>query len=147
MDIRMRLLNWWPPFLLSGIKIIKKSPDFRQATVRLKLHFWNCNYFGTQYGGLLYSMTDPLYVLMLIHNLGSQYSIWNKASLIRFVKPGRTDVFAEFLLVEEDLEQIRQTLKDNEKMEWIRTVNILDKEGNKVAEIEQTISIKVKKTK
>lgn len=140
------LYNFWPVFLFSGIKIIKKSKDFRYAKVRLKLRFWTANYVGTQYGGSMYSMTDPFYMVMLIKNLGPGYTVWDKAATIRYLKPGRTDVFAEFNLSQQDLDEIKKTVEANGRMEWIRKVEIRNTEGELIAEVERTLSIKKKVT-
>lgn len=136
------LCNFWPPFLFSGIKVIKISKDCRDILVKLKLHFWNANYVGTQYGGAMFSMTDGFYMIMLKVNLGEEYSVWDKAATIRYLKPGRTDVTAAFHLSEEDLAQIRQTVQEQGRMEWLRKVPIQDVQGELVAEVEKVISIK-----
>ena len=45
----------------------------------------NRNYVGTQFGGSLYAMTDPFFMLMLMENLGRDYVVWDKAANIEFV--------------------------------------------------------------
>lgn len=142
----MRLLNFWPPFFFTGIKLIKRNRDFSELVVRLKLRFWNANFVGTQYGGSIYSMVDPFYMLMLIHHLGKDYVVWDKAASIRFLKPGRTALTAQFQLTEEDLSAIRQTVAEQGRIEWKRTIAIKDSEGAVVAEVDKVISIK-RKTK
>ena len=147
MNIRSYILpfwNLWPPFLFSGIKVIKRSKDMRHIAVKLKLRFWNANFVGTQYGGLIFSMADPFYMVMLIQNLGPSYSIWDKTSTIRFLKPGKTDLFASFDLQESDLALIRKEVDEQSKIEWIRKIEIRDTQGEIVAEVEKTISIKKK---
>lgn len=139
--------NLWPPLFFTGIKIVEVSKDYRQIKVRLKLRFWNSNYVGTQYGGSIFSMADPFYMVMLMKNLGTDYSVWDKASKIRFLKPGRTDLFADFDLSEEDLKIIKEQTNELGKIEWIRKVSIKDKNGEVVADIEKTISIKKKESK
>ncbi len=54
----LRLWNFWPPFFGAGIHVRSVTDDLRHFEVSLKLHFWNKNFFGTQYGGSLFSMTD-----------------------------------------------------------------------------------------
>lgn len=135
-------INLWPPFLFAGIKILQTSKDYRQMTVRLKLRFWNSNYVGTQYGGSMFSMTDPFYMLMLLQNLGSKYSVWDKSASIRYLKPGRSDLFAEFKLTEDDLKTIQTTLENQDKMEWNRTIEIKDKNGELIAAVDKVLSIK-----
>jgi hypothetical protein len=83
------LLNVWPPFLGAGIRVNRFQPDWKGIEVEMKLRRWNSNYVGTHYGGSLYSMADPFYMLMLIENLGSDYIVWDKSATIRFKKPGK----------------------------------------------------------
>ena len=118
------LLNLWPPFLGAGIRVKRFQPDWKAIDVEMKLRRWNSNYVVTHYGGSLYSMADPFYMLMLIENLGSDYIVWDKSATIRFKKPGRGKVTAAFRLSDEQLEQIREALKRAEKIDRIFTVEI-----------------------
>jgi acyl-coenzyme A thioesterase PaaI-like protein len=138
----LKLMNFWPPFLFSGIKIIKQSKNYRHFIVKLKLRFWTANYVGTQYGGSMFSMVDPFYMLMLMKNLGNDYVIWDKAASIRYLKPGKTDVTAEFILTDEDLKNIHDTVKEHGRMIWNRTIEIKDKNQEIIAEVEKVLSIK-----
>lgn len=140
----LRWINLWPPFLFTGIKA-KFSKDYRQATVKLKLRFWNANYIGTQYGGSLFSMADPFYTLMLLKNLGPEYFVISKEDNIRFLTPGRTDVTADFHITDEDLEQIKKTVHEYGRMDWIRDVDIKDQQGKVIAQVKKTINIKKRK--
>lgn len=135
--------NFWPPLFFAGIKIIKRTKDYRHLIVRLKLRFWNSNFVGTAYGGSLFSMTDGFYMVMLIRNLGPQYVVWDKSATIRYIKPGKTDVTAEFRLTEEDIEEIKKHIKEHGRLHWQRSVEIKDAHGEIVAEVDKTISIKL----
>ncbi len=42
-----RLLNFWPPFRAAGIRVREIAPDFRTATVELRMRLLNRNYVGT----------------------------------------------------------------------------------------------------
>lgn len=143
----LRFWNFWPPFFFSGIKLIKRTKDYRHVIVKLKLRFWNANYVGTQYGGSMFSMADPIYMVMLIQNLGPEYVVWDKAATIRYLKPGRTDLTAEFNLSDDDLALITSTLQLQDKMEWNRKVQIKDKNGEIVAEVDKILSIKKRNKK
>src|SRR5690625_6218597 len=70
-----RLINFWPPMFFAGIKATRISDDFRAIDVSLTLRWYNRNYVGTHFGGSLFSMTDPWYMLMLMHNLGRDYYV------------------------------------------------------------------------
>lgn len=148
MNLRQRILfkvmNFWPPFWGAGIRIDHVSKDFMEVDVSLKLRFWNRNYVGTQYGGSLYSMTDPFYMLMLIQLLGRGYIVWDKAATIRFKKPGTTKVFAQFRLTPEQIASYKEELKGKNKIEPILTVYVKDDEGNVIAEVDKTLYIKKK---
>ncbi len=84
-----RLLNVYPPFLGAGIYIKRIAMDYREVDVEMKLRWYNRNYVSTHFGGSLYAMTDPFYMLMLINILGEGYAVWDKAAHIDFVSPGR----------------------------------------------------------
>ncbi len=142
-NLRM-LLNLWPPFLGAGIRIQRLASDWKEIDVEMKLRRWNANYVGTHYGGSLYSMADPFFMVMLIENLGKDYIVWDKAASIRFKKPGRGTVSASFRLSEEQVDEIRQALNSQEKIERVFTVEIKDESGSAVAEVEKLIHIRRK---
>src|SRR6201996_8178639 len=114
----LRTINIWPPFLASGIHV-RWGADMRSADVEMRMHFWNRNYVGTHYGGSLYSMTDPFYMLMLLEALGSDYIVWDKAASIRFRKPGKGTVRAEFRLTQAMLNDVKDRLTMSERSEPI----------------------------
>ena len=84
-----RGINLYPPYLGASVRVTYLSDDFRRVEVEMPLRFYNRNYFGTHFGGSLYSMCDPFYVLMLANILGPDYIVWDKAANIRFKKPGK----------------------------------------------------------
>jgi hypothetical protein len=96
---------------------------------------------GTIFGGSLYGGVDPIYMLMLIKNLGPEYVVWDKAAQIHFKKPGRTTLFARFEIKEEELQIIRKRLNDNKSMDWRSIVNVVDSEEVVHATVEKTIYI------
>src|ERR1039458_1263587 len=91
-----RLVNLWPPFLGAGIRIKHIAPDMKAVDVEMKLRWWNANYVGTHFGGSLFAMTDPFYMLMLMANLGRDYIVWDKAASIRYRKPGKGTVRSRY---------------------------------------------------
>jgi len=137
-------MNLWPPFLGAGIRIKKLTPDWREIDVEMKLRRWNANYVGTHYGGSLYSMTDPFFMVMLIENLGSNYIVWDKSATIRFRKPGRGAVFAKFRLTDNEIEEIKRGLENQEKIERVFAVEVKDESGSVIAEVEKLLHIRKK---
>jgi acyl-coenzyme A thioesterase PaaI-like protein len=139
----LRAINCWPPFLADGIHV-RWGADYRSAHVEMRLRPWNRNYVGTHYGGSLYSMTDPFYMLMLMENLGRDYIVWDKAASIRFRKPGRGTVRAEFRLTEQQLADIRGRLVSQDKYEPVFQIEVRDEADNLIAEVEKIIHIRRK---
>jgi hypothetical protein len=138
------LMNIWPPFLGAGIRVKRLQPDWKEIDVEMKLRRWNSNYVGTHYGGSLYSMTDPFFMLMLIENLGREYIVWDKAASIRFRKPGKGKVSVTFRLSDEQIEEIRQALATQEKVDREFTVEIKDESGVVVAEVQKVLHVRRK---
>ena len=139
----MRLLmNIWPPFLGPGIRVTRIRADWREVDVEMKLRRWNTNYVGTHYGGSLYSMTDPFYMVMLIENLGRDYVVWDKAATIRFRKPGTGTVSARFRLSDADIDEIKEALKREAKIDRQFAVEVTDASGAIVAQVEKVIHVK-----
>jgi acyl-coenzyme A thioesterase PaaI-like protein len=138
-------INFWPPFIGAGIHVTEIAPDFRSVTVRLRHGLLNRNVFGTHYGGSLFSMTDPFYALMLLHNLPRGYLVWDKAAAIEFRMPGRSDVFARFKLTDEQIADVIAHTGAGEKYEPTWTVDIVDADRQLVATVAKTLYIRRKR--
>jgi hypothetical protein len=141
--LMLRLVNIWPPIAGAGIRV-RWGADMKSVDVEMKLRMWNRNYVGTHYGGSLYSMADPFYMLMLMNNLGRDYIVWDKAASIRFRKPGKGKVRAEFRLSDAQLDEIREQLKTLPKYEPSFTVEVKDEAGDVVAEVQKILHIRKK---
>lgn len=139
-----RSINLWPPFLGAGIRVKHISRDMKSIDVEMKLRWWNANYVGTHFGGSLFAMTDAFYMLMLIANLGGDYIVWDKAASIRYRKPGKGTVRAEFRLSDSQLDDIREKLKTLPKYEPTIKVEVKDEQGTVIAEVEKLLYIRLK---
>lgn len=137
-----RLMSLWPPFLGAGIRVRRVASDLSGFEVEMKLRWYNRNYVGTHYGGSLYSMTDPFYMLILMQKLGRGYIVWDKAAAIRFRKPGRGRVRATFTIPDQEVERIRNLANQQEKLEPVFTAQVIDEQGDVVAEIEKTLHVR-----
>ena len=62
------IINLYPPFLGAGVKI-KKLNDNLDLHVSMNLNIFNRNYVGVHFGGSLYSMCDPFYMLIVMKKL------------------------------------------------------------------------------
>jgi hypothetical protein len=139
-----RWINLWPPFLGAGIRIKHVAFDMKAVDVEMKLRFWNANYVGTHFGGSLFAMTDPFYMLMLMANLGRDYIVWDKAAAIRYRKPGRGTVRATFRLSDSQIDDVREKLKTLPKYEPVFLVEVKDEAGVVIAEVEKVLHVRKK---
>jgi acyl-coenzyme A thioesterase PaaI-like protein len=139
-----RLINLWPPFLFTGIRGLELSDDWSRATERLGLRFWNRNNVGTQFGGSLFAMTDPWWMLLTMHRLGRRYLVWDKAGAIDFVAPGKADVYAHFVLEESVVDELRAAAADGSKvLRWF-DVDVKTADGTVVARVRKQVYVRLK---
>ena len=139
-----RLLNLWPPFRGAGVRVVDIAPDFRTAKVELRSRLLNRNYVGTHFGGSLYAMTDPFFMIMMMRNLGREYIVWDKAGTVRYLKPAKGTVTASFRLDETDVSKAREATANGDKYEPRFRVDIVDAAGMVVADVEKTLHIRKK---
>lgn len=138
-------MNFYPPFIGAGIRVDYMARDFKEVQVSMKLRFWNKNYVNTHYGGSLYSMCDPFFMLMIMQILGRDYIVWDKAASIRFKKPGKGKVRAVFKISDEEIANIHEALKTNDKYEPTFIVDVVNAENEIVCTVEKLLYIKKKK--
>jgi len=141
-----RLLRWgmncWPPLVGAGIRVRRVAPDFREVVVEMPLRRYNRNAFGAHFGGSLYSMTDPFFVLMLRHNLGPDYVVWDRSACIDYIAAGRSRVRAVLSLAEEDLKSIRKMTESGSKHLHLFRADVVDAEDLLVARVEKLVYVR-----
>ncbi len=120
------------------------SPDFREVVVEMKKRFYNRNYVDTHFGGSLYAMVDPFYMLMLIQILGKDYVVWDKSANIEFIRPGKGLVSAKFVISDELISEIKRNTASGDKYLPVLTVDIVDEKGGLVCEVTKTLYIRKK---
>jgi len=138
------LLNLYPPYLGAGVRVAHIADDWSEMTVELRLRFYNRNYVGTHYGGNLFTMTDPFYMLMLVHRLGDGFVVWDQKATIEFLKPGRGCVRAHMCITDADLDAIRTATANGAKHQPEFDVEIVDEEGDVVAQVHKTLYVRAK---
>jgi hypothetical protein len=139
----LRLLNVYPPYLGAGVRV-KFSEDLLSCRVKMKLRWWNRNYVGTHFGGSLYSMCDPFYMLILMEALGRDFIVWDKSAAIQFRRPGKGTLHAAFQISDRRVEEIREQAISQGKVEPTFEVEVLDEEGAVVARVEKLLYVRYK---
>ena len=142
----MRLLfGLWPPFRAMGIRVREIAPDFRRVVVELRQKLLNRNFVGTHFGGSMFAMADPFYMIMMMQVLGRDYLVWDKVGTIRFLKPGRGTLTARFEVTQSMVDEVLSRTAGGEKFEPTYTVDVVNADGETVARVEKTLHIRRKK--
>jgi acyl-coenzyme A thioesterase PaaI-like protein len=143
--LMIRLVSLYPPYLGAGIRVSYPKDDPNRIVVRMGLHWWNENLFGTQFGGSLYAMCDPHFVFIVMRNLGPGYLVWDKAASIEFLKPGRGPVRATFHVPAEKIDEIRAAADRGEKVEPVFTAEVVTEvDGEVVARVTKRLWVRKK---
>ncbi|WP_445114751.1 DUF4442 domain-containing protein [Acinetobacter sp. WZC-1] len=141
------MLNHYAPYKGAGIEIDQFDLKNYHIRVKMPLNRKNQNFVGTHFGGSLYAMVDPFYMLMLIQHLGPEYIVWDKAASINFLAPGRSTVFADIHLDAAEIEQIKSLAANNAPVYRNYSLNIVDESGLRIAEVQKTLYIRKKRAK
>jgi hypothetical protein len=81
----------------------------------------------------------------VLHRLGSDYVVWDKAATIEFVGPGRGDVYAKFEIDDETIDGLRREAAAGEKvLRWFE-VDVVDAQGELIAKARKQVYIRRKR--
>lgn len=140
------LLNHYAPFKGAGIVINKIDLKNYHIQVKMSLTTKNRNVVGVHFGGSLYAMVDPFYMLLLMHHLGNKYIVWDKAAAIQFLSPGHGTVYADIRLDFQEIEHIKMLAENYAPVIRNYSLNIFDEAGLRIAEVQKTLYIRRKKS-
>lgn len=138
----MRLgFNLMPAFRGTGGRVEHVAPDLTHVRVRLPLNWRTRNAVGSIYGGSLFAVTDGPHPTMLMAALGKEAIVWDKAACIRFRRPGRRTLYADFHMPPEEVAAIRVELAQKGELDRVYTVELKDRDGQVHAVVERTVYI------
>lgn len=136
--------NFFPAYRGTGARVEGISHDWKTVKIRLPLNWRTRNYVGTIFGGSLYASVDPMYMLMLIKILGNEYVVWDKAATIQFRKPGRTTLYATFIIDDREIETIKLLLENERAIDRHYQIDLVDNDGIVHASVEKVIYLRKK---
>jgi acyl-coenzyme A thioesterase PaaI-like protein len=134
-------MNLFPAYRRTGGRVAYISDDWQQVKIRLKLNWQTKNYVGSIFGGSIYGAIDPIYMLQLMKILGKNYVVWDKEASIKFIKPIRTTVYANFNLNNQIINSIKNEIAVNNKSIINLPVNFYDANDVLYATITKTLYI------
>lgn len=122
--------NLSPMYRRSTGRVEYLSPDMHVARIRIRLSLKNRNFVGSIFGGSMYSATDPIYMIQLMQILGKDYVVWDKYSTIRYLRPARETLYAEFRFTPEEIEHIKQKVAEQKSLDYTKELVLTNKEGD-----------------
>ena len=144
-EFMRRAMNFYAPIRGAGIQVERIAPNFDEVEVVMPLTRRNKNIMGTQFGGSLYAMADPFFMLILMKRLGHRYHVWDQEANIRFVSPGKAEVKGVYRVDDHALEEIKELASSGEKVLYTFEVDITQKDGTIVAQVTKVLYIRLKK--
>mgnify|MGYP003508291107 FL=1 len=140
-----RVLRWWPPFVFSGIRVLEIADDWSSARIELRRRWYTANYVGTHFGGSLFAMTDPFWMILVMEPLGRGYTVWDKAADIEFIKAVREPVYAQIRVDPVAIAELRSATASGEKvLRWFET-EIRTAAGELVARSRKQLHVRLKR--
>ena len=138
--------NFSPMYRRSTAKIINVSKDLLEVKIKLPISYKNKNYVNSIFGGSMFSAVDPIPMVQLINLIGEDFVVWDKAAEISFKLPAKENLYADFTYSIDELEDIKNQVAQENKVEIIKTTLLTDKEKTVVyCVVRKTIYISSKK--
>lgn len=149
MSWKTRVYRWgfnlFPAIRGTGARVTYIADNMQELHVKVPLNWRTRNYVGTIFGGSMFGAVDAFYMVLFINLLGKEYIVWDKAATIYFKKPGKSTLTARFVISDEELASIRETLADERKLEKTYVVELVDREGDVVAVVEKLLYFRRKR--
>lgn len=143
-------MRFYPPLFFQRIWVVGFTKDFKSVRVKISKSLLNKNYNDSLFGGTIYSAADPFYPI-LFHQvlLRKNYDIlvWTKSAQITYFKPGRTSLYFEAAITEEDISEAEEILNKDGKYHKSFRLEIYDKHGDICATIMNEVYLRNKKFK
>ena len=136
MMVSENVLKWalriYPPLLFQRIWVIGFEKGFRGVKVKVNKSLVNNNYNNSIFGGTIFAAADPFYPLLfhqILTHKGYKVRIWLKSAEISYLKPGRTDLFFNITISENDINEAEHVLNTGGKHVKAYPIEMYDKTG------------------
>ncbi len=140
-------MRLYPPFLLQRIWVQKIYKGFSGADIKINRSLLTLNFGKAIFGGTIYAAIDPFYALLfgqLLKNKNYNITVWLKSASIKFLKPGRCDLYYSIRITEEMIKEVEMEINANGVFVKSYTIEIYSKTGELHAIAKNEIYIKKK---
>ncbi len=90
-----RRIEWFPPFWLMRVKVVKLTDSWRVVRIRLPRTWIAKNAGGSIFGGFQASLADPIAAMACVRMFPG-YSVWTRSLELDFQQEGMTDLELRF---------------------------------------------------
>ena len=87
------------------------------------------------------SATDPIYMIQLIQILGDDFVVWDKAAAIKYKRPAKETIYAEFIFSEEEIAIIKSNVEANNEIDIEKMLVIKSDDQTVYALVTKTLYI------
>lgn len=134
--------NLSPMYKRSTAKIINVSDDLLSITIKLPISWKNKNYVNSIFGGSMFAAVDPIPMVQLMNLIGDDFVVWDKSAEIKFKRPAKEDLYADFVFSKNELEEIKIKVATHQEWEVLKTTHLTNKEKTQVfCEVQKTIYV------
>ena len=112
-------------------RVVFVSKDLSKIRIKIPLSWKNRNYVNSIFGGSMFSAVDPIPMVQLINLLDDSYVVWDKSAVIKFKRPAKENLYAEFRFNEEEIASIKSKVGKENEIEIVKKTILTNKEGNK----------------
>ena len=134
--------NLAPMYRRSTGRIISVSDDLMQIRIKIPISYKNRNYVNSIFGGSMFAAVDPIPMVQLMNLLDKTFVVWDKSAEIRFKRPAKEDLYADFEFTPEELDHIRGAVQRENEIDIIKTTYLTNKDKSTVfCEVDKKIYI------
>ncbi len=149
MNVSANTLKWalrfYPPLFFQRIWVKKIGKDFKSVEVRIRRSLLNANYNRSIFGGTIFSASDPFYAIMfdqILQKKGFKTRVWLKSAEIKYLKPGKSNLYFKISLTDEDVLEAENALKTAGKFVKSYPIEILNSQGELCASVNNEVYIR-----
>lgn len=138
-------MRFYPPLLFQRIWVKKFHKGFTGVDVKISKSLLNINYNRSIFGGSIFSASDPFYALLfdqILQRRGYKVRVWLKSAEISYLKPGRTTMYFQITLTEDDISEAENILKSNGKFIKSFPIEIKNQQGEICAMVANEVYVR-----
>lgn len=136
-----RLLEFYPPFLFMGAKVLDASDNYQFLHIRLPLRWYAKNMHGTMFGGFVCAVSDPLPALMC-SRIFPKSEVFTKSHLVEFLRPARSALEVKIKISDKQVSEMKKHLDETSRATHTFEFFFKDKRGRDVAWVKNTVFLR-----